>query len=132
MRISDWSSDVCSSDLGPPVSIFPIDYKYFWRPVERVRVLLRPAATTHDDLNWAWIWGYFSPVPRTVDTPICRSRCQSARERGPVSARNRGPTSRHPPERRPLWHRHLHRRRRRSASALYPPAVVSHLHTFAV
>src|SRR3546814_6225200 len=88
--------------------------------------------STHDDLNWGWIWGYFSPVPKTVDTPRCRSRCQSARERGPGSARKRGPPSRHPPERRPRWHRHRHRQRRRSASVLEPPAVVAGLDDVAV
>src|SRR3546814_14396736 len=92
----------------------------------------RPAATTHDDLNWGWIWGYFSPVPKTVDTPRCRSRCQSARERGPGSARKRGPPSRHPPERRPRWHRHRHRQRRRSASVLEQTAVVAGLADVAV
>src|SRR3546814_4516249 len=26
MRISDWSSDVCSSDLGPPVALAPLGH----------------------------------------------------------------------------------------------------------
>src|SRR3546814_3764323 len=60
MRISDWSSDVCSSDLPPPSFGKPL----WWRAVYREDVLLRTRSLLRDKTTMQ--------LPDEIDTLVAR------------------------------------------------------------
>src|SRR3546814_16543287 len=78
MRISDWSSDVCSSDLDPPDIVVTIDSPGFTRRVAQ-RLAGRSFPLVHDVAPPVWDWrpGRARRLARQIGRASCRERgCQ--------------------------------------------------------